>query len=116
MKKDTKLTITEFEKICNELNPTTYIFDTSNQSTQDYLRTLRMSFTFDNILVTKNPNRICLTLGDKNFFGKYENYFRFERVKYILYRGISAGCRFFTIVCGNNTDDLIDVEYNLSII
>lgn len=117
MKSNTILTIMDFEKICNELKPMSYIFNTDNQEPVDYKQqTFRISITFDNLLITKNPNRICLTLGEKNFFGKYENYIRFERVKHIIYKGKSAGFRFFTIVCGNIMDDLENVEYSLSII
>lgn len=110
MKKNTKLTVVEFEKLCNEVAPAAYIFDARNQPWGNDVITLKASLTFDNMMVFRNPNRVCLTYGDKNLFGKYDNFLKFERVKYILYKGMSAGCRFFSIVCENFSDQP-DVEY-----
>lgn len=115
MKKNTKLTVVEFEKICNEVAPSEYIFDTKNQPWGDDVITLKASFTFDNVMILRNPSRVCLTYGNKNLLGKYDNFLKFERVKYILYKGMSAGCRFFTIVCENFSDQQ-DTEYCLTVI
>lgn len=112
---NTKLTVAEFKGICDKIMPSSYMFDLRNQSWGNELLTLKASFRFDNMMILKNPNRICLTYGEQNVLGKYENILKFERIKYILYRGMSAGCRFFTIVCEGFPDQK-EVEYRFTVI
>lgn len=112
MQKNTKLSIVDFKKYCDELSPTSYNFDIHNQPWKQDIDTCSMSFKFDRIIFTFNPNRICLTLGERNFFGKFVNYWRFERVKYVVFKEEIAGSKVFQIICGNNEKDTV---YNIAV-
>lgn len=111
MQNNTKLSIMEFKEYCEHVLSKEYIFDTYNQKTPSDNSLIHMSFRFDNMMIRYNPNSICFTLGRKNALGKYMNYLKISKVKYIIFREKIMDSSVFTIVCGNYTNDSCDKTY-----
>lgn len=112
MKNNTRLTVDEFKKMCENAKTMSYVFSTDNQQHNE-IETVKLSFVFDNMIILKYPNRIYLTCGEKNIWGKYDKCLSFERVKHVVFREILSGCMFFTIVC-EKLGEHTDVEYCIS--
>lgn len=68
------LSVTEFQRVCEQIAPVTFIFDTENQS--DNTR-LKMVSRYSDMIFMLSPNRICL----KNNYGTL----CFDRVSSIRY-------------------------------
>lgn len=115
MQKNTKLSIMEFKEYCDNISSQCYVFDTYNQAWKSDVTTMSMAFRFDGMIISCNPNRICFTLGEKDFFGKFLNYLRLERVKYVVYKEQIAESHVFSIVCGGWSDDSDEHEYKISL-
>ena len=115
MEKNTRLTLKEFEKYCMEHSPKEICFDTHNHLTNPTNSTLRISLVFTVIKIFTSMDSIALAHGEKNLFGKYENYLRFSRIKHVIYREEIAGVSFFTVVCGNWQDNKNTFKYNISL-
>lgn len=86
-----KLSITEFRRICLEMAPAIFIFDTGNQTGSVNTDIAIVSRYYD-VVVMLNPNRICM-INDSGTLC-------FDGVRYILsYDDNESVATAFTIVC-----------------
>lgn len=99
------LSVTGFRKVCQEISPASFIFDTENQV--GYLDTdVKIVSKYSDVIFMLNPNRICF----KNENGTV----CFNRVKYVRYYDDKRDMgNIFSIVCGNAKDENADVSYTI---
>ena len=97
------LTLTGFQKICNDLAPVKFVYDTDNQiggKTSD----LKIISFFTKAIVSLAPNCICFQ-GDGGIL-------RLDRVKAIrICEGVGIPDIIFCIDCGNLNDNNDDITY-----
>lgn len=97
------LSMINFKKMCRNIAPTTFIFDTENQP-GGASSNMKMVSAYSDVIFMLNPNRICF----KNDSGTL----CLNRVKSIKYHDDSESVgKIFSIVCGNLQSDEADVTY-----
>lgn len=99
------LSMTGFRKVCEEIAPVSFIFDTENQP-NGVNKDAKMVMRYSDVIFMMNPNRICF----KNEMGTL----CFNRVKSIrYYDGQDAVGETFSIICGNLQNENADVSYTI---
>lgn len=97
------LSMTGFRKICEELAPASFIFDTENQP-GGANRDAKTIMRYSDVVFMLNPNRICF----KNEMGTL----CFNRVKLIRYHDDPEVVgKLFSIVCGDSCNENQDMTY-----
>lgn len=99
------LTMTDFRKLCQQISPATFIFDTGNQSGNADAN-VKMVSRYSDVVFMLNPNRICL----KNECGTL----CFDRVKSVRYFDDKPTVgAIFDIICGDSSGDSSYVSYTI---
>lgn len=99
------ISITEFQRYCRELKPSTYRFAEVNQEGGKRSKYLNQVGIFKTIEVCLSPNTIILVNGN--------SYMSFHRVKYIIQNDSDIPGEVFDIVCGNKKSDNEDEIYRI---
>lgn len=101
-----KLSVREFEKLCDVLSPREFVFFSENQSWNMMEHTLKVKLTFKIMLIAFNPNTIC--------FKNHTDFLRLDRVKCVkMMSDTSMLGSIFTIICGDSNDNINDVAYTI---
>lgn len=117
MRKGTNIKLVDFEKFCldnqQEIHSYSIITDDTQKDFTELLQhTLRLQMQFDKLVVNLSGNNILLTVGQPDFFGHYQNYASFHKIKRIqLDEYIENLSLTFKILCGNLQDSNVDIEY-----
>ena len=99
------LTMTDFKKLCQQIAPVTFIFDTQNQPGGTNAN-LKVVSHYSDVAFMLSPNRICL----KNEYGTL----CFDRVKAIRYfddKPITGAV--FNIICGSSIGSSSHTSYTI---
>lgn len=110
-----KLTISQFKKYCDDIrNHGDLQIDLGSSLNTD---THKLSISFDDIIIKDEIIRsIILTKGNKNVFGKYDNYLRISQIKYIECVEYSCFSTIFNVICsnikGNSVGYMIEFIHN----
>ena len=99
------LSMINFKKICRDIAPAIFVFDTENQS-GGIGSDMKIVSTYSDVIFMLNPNRICF----RNECGTL----CLNRVKAIKYHDEwqSVG-KVFSIICGNSHNNETDVTYTI---
>lgn len=98
-----KLSVIEFQRVCQQIAPATFIFDTENQSGN---ANVKMVSRYSDVVFMLNPNRICL----KNECGTL----CFDRVNVVRYFDDKPTVgAIFDIVCGDSDDSSSHTSYTI---
>lgn len=99
------LSMTGFRKVCEEIAPASFIFDTENQPSGAN-KDVKIVTRYSEVVFMLNPNRICF----KNETGTL----CFNRVKSIRYLDDQETVgEIFSIVCGNAQNENTDISYTI---
>lgn len=99
------LSMTGFRKLCEQIAPVSFIYDTENQP-GGMTKDVKMTMRYSEVAFMLNPNRICF----KNEGGV----FCLNRVKLIrCHDSTEMVGRIFSIVCGNAKNTNADVSYTI---
>lgn len=100
------MSVSEFVKFCEELNPSCYVFATDNQRLNTEDNTLRIIARYKIMVTFFNPNTICFKDDNSSLC--------FERVKkVIIEQETKTVGTVFTIVCGDKHSPVNDSYYTL---
>lgn len=99
-----ELSMSEFRNLCQNLSPSTYVFDTSKQNTTLFHYSDIIS-EYTDVIFMLNPNRICF----KNSNGTL----CFNRVKEIIHSKNCDSTDVFRIVCENDFQNSTDFSYTI---
>ena len=95
-----------FRKMCDEIAPVSYIFDTDNNASLFRTNNAKITVRYSDVSFMFSPNRICFT-NEKNVLC-------INRVKTIYYQDYIEGVsRVFEIVCKNPDDENQDIIYTI---
>lgn len=99
------LSMTGFRKVCEEIAPASFIFDTENQP-GGANKDAKMIMRYSDVVFMLNPNRICF----RNEMGTL----CLNRVKSVRYHDASDMVGdVFSIVCGNSQNENADISYTI---
>ena len=97
--------MTDFREFCEEIKPSTFVFDTDNQP-NGVDNDIKVATRYSDVVFMLNPNRICF----KNDNGTL----CLNRVKLIKYNDDLKGIgKVFSIVCGNRYNKDEDTSYTI---
>lgn len=99
------LSMTGFRKVCEEIAPASFIFDTENQP-GGANKDVKIVMRYSDVVFMMNPNRICFKNGTGTLC--------LNRVKSIRYHDAPEVVgKTFSIVCGDSYSENQDMTYTI---